>query len=102
MIPFSFDTDPATVQREQVSCWLTHTGSEVKRLIEENIDRSPLYNGGIHGTGPRYCPSIEDKVMKISGQRGTSDFLLSRRVCIPMRCISEVCPLLFPRMSNMR
>jgi len=75
VIPFSFDTDPATVQREQVSCWLTHTGSEVKRLIEENIDRSPLYNGGIHGTGPRYCPSIEDKVMKFPDKEGHQIFV---------------------------
>ena len=72
--PLSFDTDPDTVQREQVSCWLTHTGSEVKRLIEENIDRSPLYNGSIQGTGPRYCPSIEDKVMKFPDKEGHQIF----------------------------
>ena len=75
VVPFSFDTDPDTVQREQVSCWLTHTGSEVKRLIEENIDRSPLYNGSIQGTGPRYCPSIEDKVMKFPDKEGHQIFV---------------------------
>ncbi len=75
VVPFSFDTDPETVQREQVSCWLTHTGAEVKRLIRENISRSPLYNGSIHGTGPRYCPSIEDKVMKFPDKEGHQIFV---------------------------
>ena len=64
IIPFSFSTDPAKVQKEQVSCWLTYTNEETHRIIRENIDRSPLYSGVIKGTGPRYCPSIEDKVMK--------------------------------------
>jgi len=64
VIPFSFDTDPETVQKKQVSCWLTHTGKETNEIIRANIDRSPLYNGSIKSTGPRYCPSIEDKVMK--------------------------------------
>jgi len=64
VVPFSFDTDPADVQKKQVSCWLTHTGAEAAKIIRENIDRSPLYNGSIKSTGPRYCPSIEDKVMK--------------------------------------
>lgn len=64
VIPFSFETDPASVQKEQVSCWLTYTGEEIHQIIRENIHRSPLYAGVIEGVGPRYCPSIEDKVMK--------------------------------------
>ena len=64
IIPFSFSTDRETVQKEQVSCWLTYTNEKTHEIIRENIDRSPLYSGVIHGTGPRYCPSIEDKVVK--------------------------------------
>ncbi|MBR6399545.1 MAG: tRNA uridine-5-carboxymethylaminomethyl(34) synthesis enzyme MnmG [Lachnospiraceae bacterium] len=64
IVPFSFSTNPADVQIDQVSCWLTYTNEETHRVIRENIDRSPLYGGVIHATGPRYCPSIEDKVMK--------------------------------------
>ena len=62
--PFSFSTDPESIQKEQVSCWLTYTTEETHRIIRENIDRSPLFSGVIEGTGPRYCPSIEDKVVK--------------------------------------
>lgn len=62
--PFSFDTDPETVQKPQVSCWLTYTNEETHDIIRKNIHRSPLYSGEIEGTGPRYCPSIEDKVVK--------------------------------------
>ena len=62
--PFSFSTDPESVQKRQVSCWLTYTNSETHRIIRENLDRSPLFSGEIEGTGPRYCPSIEDKVVK--------------------------------------
>ena len=64
IVPFSFSTDSATIQKEQVSCWLTYTNEETHRIIRENIDRSPLFSGAIEGTGPRYCPSIEDKVVK--------------------------------------
>ena len=64
VIPFSFETDPGSVQKEQVSCWLTYTNEDSHNIIRENIHRSPLYSGVIEGTGPRYCPSIEDKVMK--------------------------------------
>ena len=64
IVPFSFETDPATVQIDQVSCYLTHTTPETHRIIRENIDRSPLFSGVIEGTGPRYCPSIEDKVVR--------------------------------------
>ncbi|MDY2956533.1 MAG: tRNA uridine-5-carboxymethylaminomethyl(34) synthesis enzyme MnmG [Lachnospiraceae bacterium] len=66
IIPFSFSTDPDTIQKEQVSCWLTYTNEETHKIIMDNIDRSPLYSGEIEGTGPRYCPSIEDKVVRFS------------------------------------
>lgn len=64
VVPFSFSTDPETVQKDQVSCWLTYTNEETHRIIRDNLDRSPLFSGAIEGTGPRYCPSIEDKVVK--------------------------------------
>ena len=64
VIPFSFDTDPKDVQRPQVSCWLTYTNKDTHDIIRANIDRSPIYAGIIEGIGPRYCPSIEDKVVK--------------------------------------
>ena len=64
VVPFSFSTDPESVQKEQVSCWLTYTNSKTHEIIRENLERSPLFSGVIEGTGPRYCPSIEDKVIK--------------------------------------
>lgn len=64
IVPFSFTTDPESIQKEQRSCWLTYTNEDTHKIIRDNIDRSPLYSGVIHGTGPRYCPSIEDKVMR--------------------------------------
>ena len=64
IVPFSFSTDPESVQKPQISCWLTYTNEETHEIIRKNIDRSPLYSGEIEGTGPRYCPSIEDKVVK--------------------------------------
>ena len=64
IVPFSFSTDPDSIQKEQVSCWLTYTNEETHQIIRDNLDRSPLYSGAIEGTGPRYCPSIEDKVVK--------------------------------------
>lgn len=64
VVPFSFETDPATVQKEQVPCYLTYTNEETHAVIRASIDRSPIYAGVIEGIGPRYCPSIEDKVMK--------------------------------------
>lgn len=64
VVPFSFSTDPESVQKEQVSCWLTHTNEKTHEIIRNNLDRSPLFSGAIEGTGPRYCPSIEDKVVK--------------------------------------
>ena len=66
VVPFSFSTDPASVQKEQVSCWLTYTNEETHKIIRDNIERSPLFSGAIEGTGPRYCPSIEDKVVKFA------------------------------------
>ena len=62
--PFSFSTDPESVQKEQASCWLTYTNQETNKIIRDNLSRSPLFSGAIEGTGPRYCPSIEDKVVK--------------------------------------
>lgn len=64
VVPFSFTTDPEEVQIPQVSCWLTYTNEKTHEIIRQNLDRSPLYSGVIHATGPRYCPSIEDKVVK--------------------------------------
>lgn len=64
VVPFSFSTDPESIQKEQVSCWLTYTNSNTHEIIRANLDRSPLFSGAIEGTGPRYCPSIEDKVVK--------------------------------------
>ncbi|MCD7715307.1 MAG: tRNA uridine-5-carboxymethylaminomethyl(34) synthesis enzyme MnmG [Lachnospiraceae bacterium] len=66
VVPFSFTTDPESVQKEQVSCWLTYTNETTHEIIRKNIDRSPLFSGQIEGTGPRYCPSIEDKVVKFA------------------------------------
>lgn len=64
VVPFSFETDPDSIQKEQVKCYLAYTGEKTHEIIRENIDRSPLFSGAIKGTGPRYCPSIEDKVVK--------------------------------------
>jgi tRNA uridine 5-carboxymethylaminomethyl modification enzyme len=64
IVPFSFTNTEEDIKREQISCWLTYTNEETHNIIRSNIDRSPLFSGAIEGTGPRYCPSIEDKVMK--------------------------------------
>lgn len=66
VVPFSFTTDPSSLTKPQVSCWLAYTNEQTHEIIKKNIDRSPLYSGVIFGTGPRYCPSIEDKVMKFA------------------------------------
>ena len=66
VVPFSFTTDPESVQKDQVSCWLTYTNEQTHEIIRSNLDRSPMYSGVIHGTGPRYCPSIEDKVVRFA------------------------------------
>lgn len=75
VVPFSFETDPDSVQIPQVSCWLTYTNEETHRIIRENLDRSPLYSGMIEGTGPRYCPSIEDKVVKFADKNRHQVFI---------------------------
>ena len=75
VIPFSFSTDPEAIQKEQVSCWLTYTNEETHNVIRANLDRSPLYAGVIEGTGPRYCPSIEDKVVKFSDKERHQVFI---------------------------
>ena len=66
VVPFSFTTNPKDVQIDQVSCWLTYTNEKTHEIIRNNLDRSPIYAGIIEGTGPRYCPSIEDKVVKFA------------------------------------
>ena len=66
IVPFSFTTDPESIQKDQVSCWLTYTNEQTHEIIRANLDRSPLYSGVIDGIGPRYCPSIEDKVVKFA------------------------------------
>jgi len=66
VVPFSFSTDPESIQKEQASCWLTYTNEKTHEIIRANLDRSPIYAGIIEGTGPRYCPSIEDKVVKFA------------------------------------
>lgn len=75
VVPFSFTTDPESVQIEQVSCWLTYTNEKTHEIIRENLDRSPLYSGIIEGTGPRYCPSIEDKVVKFADKNRHQVFI---------------------------
>lgn len=66
VVPFSFISNPEEIQKEQVSCWLTYTNEKTHEIIRANLDRSPLFSGNIKGTGPRYCPSIEDKVVRFS------------------------------------
>lgn len=75
IVPFSFTNTEEDVQREQISCWLTYTNEKTHKIIMENIDRSPLYSGSIKGTGPRYCPSIEDKVVRFSDKDRHQVFL---------------------------
>lgn len=75
VVPFSFLTDPEDVQIDQVSCWLTYTNEKTHEIIRENLDRSPLYSGMIEGTGPRYCPSIEDKVVKFADKNRHQVFI---------------------------
>ncbi|MEY8392547.1 tRNA uridine-5-carboxymethylaminomethyl(34) synthesis enzyme MnmG [Lachnospiraceae bacterium 45-W7] len=75
VVPFSFTTDPQEVQIDQVSCWLTYTNENTHTIIRDNLDRSPLYSGMIEGTGPRYCPSIEDKVVRFSDKERHQVFI---------------------------
>ena len=75
VVPFSFSTDPESVQIEQKSCWLTYTNEKTHEIIRANLDRSPLYSGMIEGTGPRYCPSIEDKVVRFAEKKRHQVFI---------------------------
>ncbi len=75
VVPFSFSTDPESVQIDQKSCWLTYTNEKTHEIIRANLDRSPLYSGMIEGTGPRYCPSIEDKVVRFSDKKRHQVFI---------------------------
>ena len=75
VVPLSFTTDPESVQIDQVSCWLTYTNSKTHEIIKNNLDRSPIYAGIIEGTGPRYCPSIEDKVVKFADKNRHQVFI---------------------------
>lgn len=75
VVPFSFTTNPDSVQIDQVSCWLTYTNETTHEIIRNNLDRSPLFSGMIEGTGPRYCPSIEDKVVKFSDKKRHQVFI---------------------------
>ncbi len=69
VVPFSFSTDPGSLNKEQISCYLTYTNEETHKIIRANLDRSPIYAGVIEGTGPRYCPSIEDKVVRFADKK---------------------------------
>ena len=93
VVPFSFSTNPEDVQIEQKSCWLTYTNEKTHEIIRANLDRSPLYSGMIEGTGPRYCPSIEDKVVRFADKN-------RHQVFIQMRCISVECPVLCRKMCR--
>ena len=75
VVPFSFTTNPEDVQIDQVSCWLTYTNEKTHEIIRNNLSRSPLYSGMIEGTGPRYCPSIEDKVVKFADKNRHQVFI---------------------------
>ena len=75
VVPFSFSTNPEDVQIEQKSCWLTYTNEKTHEIIRANLDRSPLYSGMIEGTGPRYCPSIEDKVVRFADKNRHQVFI---------------------------
>ncbi|WP_417028707.1 tRNA uridine-5-carboxymethylaminomethyl(34) synthesis enzyme MnmG [Blautia sp.] len=75
VVPFSFSTDLESVQIEQKSCWLTYTNEKTHEIIRANLDRSPLYSGMIEGTGPRYCPSIEDKVVRFADKKRHQVFI---------------------------
>ena len=75
IVPFSFSTDPESIQKEQILCYLTYTNEKTHEIIRNNLDRSPIYAGVIKGTGPRYCPSIEDKVVKFADKERHQVFL---------------------------
>ena len=75
VVPFSFTNTPEDIQKDQVSCWLTYTNEKTHEIIRNNLDRSPLYSGNIEGTGPRYCPSIEDKVVRFADKERHQVFI---------------------------
>lgn len=75
IVPFSFTNDPDEIQKPQISCWLTYTNEKTHQIIRDNLDRSPLYSGMIEGTGPRYCPSIEDKIVRFADKNRHQVFL---------------------------
>ena len=77
------------IKREQISCWLTYTNEETHKIIRDNLDRSPIYAGVIEGTGPRYCPSIEDKVVRFADKKDIS-FSSSQRENLQTKCMLEV------------
>ncbi len=75
VVPFSFTTNPEDIQKEQISCWLTYTNERTHEIIQSNLHRSPMYSGVIEGVGPRYCPSIEDKVVKFADKKRHQVFI---------------------------
>lgn len=75
IVPFSFTNTEEDIKKEQVSCWLTYTNEDTHKIIRDNLDRSPLYSGNIQGTGPRYCPSIEDKVVRFADKNRHQVFI---------------------------
>lgn len=75
VVPFSFSTEPESIQKDQIKCYLTHTNEKTHEIIRNNLERSPMYSGVIEGVGPRYCPSIEDKVVKFSDKDSHQVFL---------------------------
>ena len=81
VVPFSFSTDPESIQKEQVSCYLTYTNEKTHEIIRNNLDRSPIYAGVIEGTGPRYCPSIEDKVVRFADKERHQVFVEPEGIC---------------------
>ena len=83
IVPFSFENKPEDIAREQISCYLTYTNEKTHEIIRQNLDRSPLYSGVITGTGPRYCPSIEDKVVRFADK--------DRHCLLYTSCLSHRC-----------
>lgn len=107
VVPFSFSTDPESVQIQQKSCWLTYTNEKTHEIIRNNLDRSPLYSGMLEGTGPRYCPSIEDKVVRFADKKRHQVFIEPEGLytnemyiggmssSLPGRCNRMKCTILF-------
>ena len=101
VVPFSFTTDPASVQKEQVSCWLTYTNEETHQIIRNNLDRSPIYAGIIEGTGPDIVRLLRIRLSSLPIKTDIR-FFWSLRGFIRMKCMWEVCPVLFRRMFSIR